>query len=103
RGIAANLLRNYWRQPHHRNGRLLPNHPIAAPAETGLVQREQAQRIAQALARLPERQEVVLRVKYLDGLSVAGIAQEWGETPKAVESLLTGAGQAFREAYQPDE
>jgi RNA polymerase sigma-70 factor (ECF subfamily) len=103
RGIAANLLRNYWRQPHHRNGRLLANHPITAPAETELVQREQAQRIAQALARLPERQEEVLRAKYLDGHSVAEIAQEWGETPKAVESLLTRARQAFREAYQPDE
>jgi RNA polymerase sigma-70 factor (ECF subfamily) len=103
RGIAANLLRNHWRQPHHRNGRLGDQHTIAPSADAGIVQREQAQRIAQALACLPERQEAVLRAKYLEGRSVAEIAEDWGETPKAVESLLTRARQAFREAYQPNE
>jgi RNA polymerase sigma-70 factor (ECF subfamily) len=103
RGIAANRLRNYWRERHHRNGRLSDKHVIATPADAGIVKREQAQRIAQALAQLPERQEAALRAKYLDSQSVTEIAEEWGETPKAVESLLTRARQAFREAYQPDE
>ena len=44
--------------------------------------------------------KAVLRAKYLDGRSMAEIAAAWGETPKAVESLLTRARQAFREAYQ---
>jgi DNA-directed RNA polymerase specialized sigma24 family protein len=44
-----------------------------------------------------------LRAKYLDGLSVPAIADQWGETPKSVESLLTRARQAFREAYQNAE
>ena len=46
-------------------------------------------RVARALAALPERYEAVLRAKYLDGQSVADIATAGGETPKAVESLLT--------------
>jgi RNA polymerase sigma-70 factor (ECF subfamily) len=103
RGIAANQLRNHWRQPHHRNGRLGGGHPISAPADAAMVQREGAERIARALAQLPDRQEAVLRAKYLDGRSVADIAADWGETPKAVESLLTRARQAFRETYQPSE
>jgi DNA-directed RNA polymerase specialized sigma24 family protein len=45
----------------------------------------------------------VLQAKYLDGRSVADIAAEWGESLKAVESLLTRARQAFRELYQPNE
>jgi len=103
RGIAANRLRNYWRERHHRNGRLSDEHAIATPADAGIVKQEQAQRIARALALLPERHEAVLRAKYLDGRSIAEIAEEWGDSPKAVESLLTRARQAFREAYQPDE
>ena len=38
--------------------------------------------------------------KYLDLLSVEQIAAEWDETPKAIESLLTRARQAFRSAYE---
>ena len=52
------------------------------------------------LASLSERHEAVLRAKYLEQHSVADIAAEWDETPKAVESLLSRARAAFREAYQ---
>jgi DNA-directed RNA polymerase specialized sigma24 family protein len=31
------------------------------------------------------------------------IAERWGESAKAVESLLTRARQAFREAYERPE
>jgi RNA polymerase sigma-70 factor (ECF subfamily) len=52
---------------------------------------------------LPPHYEEVLRCKYLDGQSVADIALAWNESPKAVESLLTRARHAFREAYGPLE
>jgi RNA polymerase sigma-70 factor (ECF subfamily) len=103
RGIAANQLRNHWRQSHHRNGRLGGDRAITTPADAEIVQQERAECIARALALLPERQEAVLQAKYLDGRSVADIAAEWGESLKAVESLLTRARQAFREVYQPNE
>jgi RNA polymerase sigma-70 factor (ECF subfamily) len=103
RGIAANLLRNHWRQALRRNGRPRVSHPSTAPADAALEERERAERIARTLTKLPERQEAVLRAKYLEGRSIADIAAEWGETPKAVESLLSRAREAFREAYQPDE
>jgi len=41
-----------------------------------------------------------LRAKYLDGLSMAEIAAIWNESPKAIESLLSRARQAFREFYE---
>ena len=52
--------------------------------------------MATTLATLSERHEAVLRAKYLDGATVAEIAESWGQTEKAVESLLTRARQSFR-------
>ena len=42
----------------------------------------------------------MLRAKYLDGRPVDAIAADAGASPKAVESLLTRARQAFRQAYE---
>jgi RNA polymerase sigma-70 factor (ECF subfamily) len=100
RGIAVNVLRNQLRlrkrrrqhDRHLRNG-------CAAATDDAVEQREQAERIAAALAALPAHYEAVLRAKYLDEQSMAEIADAWKETPKAIESLLTRARQAFREAY----
>jgi RNA polymerase sigma-70 factor, ECF subfamily len=100
RGIAANVLRNQLRSRRRRRV-TLNGHPAAPDADK--ARREQAERVAQALGRLPQRYETVLRYKYVDGLSVADIAAASGDTPKAVESLLTRARQAFREAYEKDE
>jgi DNA-directed RNA polymerase specialized sigma24 family protein len=45
---------------------------------------------------------VVLRAKYLDRRTVDEIAADQGLTPKAAESLLGRARQAFREAFEAD-
>jgi RNA polymerase sigma-70 factor (ECF subfamily) len=102
RGIAANLLRNHFRREIRRARRTQPldGEP---PAVSDEVQREQAERVALALNALPEHYESVLRAKYLEGHSVAAIAEARDESPKAVESLLTRARQAFREAYRQSE
>jgi RNA polymerase sigma-70 factor (ECF subfamily) len=103
RGIAANVLRNRLRgrvRTGRREKRARDEVPTQASAETELARREQAERIAHALADLPEHYEAVLRAKYLEGATLAQIAEASGQTPKAVESLLTRARQAFRERYQ---
>jgi RNA polymerase sigma-70 factor (ECF subfamily) len=101
-GIAVNVLRNSLRRRHRRgsvqplaNGRLTTE----APPDAALERHETAERIASALGELPERYEAVLRGKYFEQRSVEDLAAERGETPKAVESLLSRARQAFREAY----
>jgi RNA polymerase sigma-70 factor (ECF subfamily) len=100
RGIAANLIRNQLRLRVHRNGRpLAREHPLSAPADASLERHDEGQRVARALAELPEHYEAVLRAKYLEGQSVADVAAARGETAKAVESMLTRARQAFREAF----
>lgn len=97
-GIAANVLRNQVRSRRRRTSRQEP-----MPDDvSGAADRDRAERVAEALAGLPERYERVLRMKYLDRLGVAEIAAACGDTEKAVESLLTRARVAFREAYGDD-
>jgi RNA polymerase sigma-70 factor (ECF subfamily) len=98
-GIAANVLRNQVRRAR-RTRSLTPEHAAGTAVDDAQRRRDLAERIARALAALPERYEAVLQAKYLDRRSVAEIAAAWQETPKAIESLLTRARQAFREAYQ---
>ena len=74
---------------------------VAVPSDAAA--RERAERVAVALAELPPRYEAVLRAKYLDGRSVQQIAEAGGETPKAVESLLGRAREAFRDMYLHQE
>jgi RNA polymerase sigma-70 factor, ECF subfamily len=110
RGIAANLLRNDLRRRRKLpkcqqpvdgqiggNGRLDPHQ--GRRQETS----DRQERIAAALDVLAQREEAVLRAKYLEGRSVAEIASSQGDSPKAVESLLSRARQAFRKAYLRQE
>ena len=99
RGVAANVLRNHLRQERRRLGR---EHAVARGNASDLRDErwDQSYRVAAALDALPERQEAVLRAKYLDGLSVDEIATMWNESVKAVESLLSRARQGFRHLYE---
>jgi RNA polymerase sigma-70 factor, ECF subfamily len=100
RGIAAHCLRNHFRTRRRRPEQPIRDRDFAEPMLVDVHRQEQAELIAQALAELPDHYEAVLRAKYLDLLSVAAIAEEWQESPKAIESLLTRARQAFRSAYE---
>jgi RNA polymerase sigma-70 factor (ECF subfamily) len=106
RGIAANVIRNQFRGRRRLLGRQQPL--MSEPSSNGTAHtteddRERSERIALALAALPDHYEAVLRAKYLDQLPVDRIAEQRGESPKAVESTLTRARAAFREAYAQQE
>ena len=68
-------------------------------ADTALDGRRLAERVQITLDYLPDRYGDVLEWKYLQGLSVNEIAERLASTPKAVESTLTRARQAFREGF----
>jgi RNA polymerase sigma-70 factor, ECF subfamily len=99
RGIAGNHLRNYFRSKRVRPRQWLADDSLATAGDDQ-ERREQAECIARALAELPERSEAVLRAKYLELASVEQIAAEWGDTAKAIESLLSRAREAFRREYE---
>ncbi len=65
------------------------------------IQRREVARIVQlVLDRLPGRYGDALEWKYIDGFSVAEIAERLSLAPKAAESLLTRARAAFRDAFK---
>jgi RNA polymerase sigma-70 factor (ECF subfamily) len=99
-GIAANAARSAVRARLRRLKRSQPLGTVPEPPAATPRAAEDAQAVAAALAALPDHYEAVLRAKYLDRQTVGAIAAERGETAKAVESLLTRARQAFREAYE---
>lgn len=60
---------------------------------------EVAELVQLTLDSLPGRYGDVLEWKYIRGLSVAEIAARLESTPKAVESMLSRARDAFREGF----
>ena len=60
---------------------------------------EVRQSILTALDYLPAPYAEILECKYLRDMSVREIAQRMGRSPKATESLLNRAREAFREAF----
>ncbi|MBN9118900.1 MAG: RNA polymerase sigma factor [Planctomycetes bacterium] len=100
-GIASNAARNAVRTRSRQKVRSRSLVPEDEKASKGVADAEdKAERVAAALAALPDHYEAVLRAKYLDRLSVCAIAAAHGDSPKAVESLLSRARRAFREIYE---
>jgi RNA polymerase sigma-70 factor (ECF subfamily) len=73
---------------------------LAADGPEQALQRTEVSRLVQTtLDRLPRRYGDALEWKYAEGLSVKDIAARLGLSPKAAESLLTRARQAFRDGF----
>lgn len=75
---------------------------VAAPPEApeaAALRGERHRMVHDALDELPPHYGQVLEWKYLEDLPVKEIASRLGVSPKAVESLLTRARQAFRKVH----
>lgn len=64
---------------------------------------ETKRKIVKTLKNLSEGYGEILRLKYIDGLSMKEIAEKLGVTVKAVESRLTRARLAFQKVYASDK
>lgn len=67
-----------------------------------VIEEELKNKVKRVLGNLSEGYQVVLRLKYIDGDSMIQIAKKLGLSSKAVESRLTRARLAFREAWTDD-
>ncbi len=100
---------------HWRGGRTAPLQPSGeelfetTPAvngylpqdpEEGLLRRESAELVHLSLDALPAHYARALEWKYLEHMPVKEIAARLRLLPKAAESLLVRARQAFRQAYE---
>ena len=103
RGIAANVLKNHLRNARSKGAIQLPDDVSAAGSAAAAEGAARSERIVEVLQYLPGRYAAVLREKYLEQRSVAEIAASWNETTKTIESLLTRARQAFRDAFRLEQ
>ncbi len=100
--LARRRLARYCRR-RRREAPLVPeargnspqDQPISAATDAALTRVV----VNRALASLPARQAAALIAKYVTGQSVEELARLTDTTPKAVESLLSRARVAFREAF----
>lgn len=74
---------------------------LPASPEAAVLRQEVRRRVHVCLDVLPDRYARALEWKYVERLPVRDIAERLGVGPKAAESLLTRARQAFRDRW-PD-
>lgn len=101
-GIARNVLKNRWRTWEKEKGeedRVEEREPQSSEGALVSETLEREELVALAMASLPNRYRSVLSAKYREERSVEEIATRWGASQKAIESLLTRAREAFRNAY----
>lgn len=102
-GIARHTLIDHYRSRLRESDRLLPwnddaeSTPDAHDPFAGVIERDQARA---AFDALPPAQRIVLALRYLDGLSLAQIAEAIGKSEHAAESLLARGRTAFKRAYR---
>lgn len=73
---------------------------VADEGPEGAAERKEISRLVQlTLDQLPGRYGEALAWKYIEGIPVNVIADRLGSSPKAAESLLTRARQAFRDGF----
>ncbi|AFK54107.1 sigma-70 family RNA polymerase sigma factor [Tistrella mobilis] len=93
RNLALDVTRR--RQTEDRN-RLQHRPDWLAPAELpapdqGLLDRDETRRMAAALASLPERERVALKMHRVDGCNLQGIADHLGVSVTTAHRLVQGA------------
>jgi RNA polymerase sigma-70 factor (ECF subfamily) len=67
------------------------------------IRAEDAQRLTQALAALPDDQREAVRLRHLEGWALADIARHFGRTPAATAGLIKRGIQALRRQLHEDD
>lgn len=97
---ALQHLRQTYRDPTIQHAPSLGTQPVLEPVSTASTEtieiEERAAVIQAALATLSTEQRDALHCKYVEGQSVTQIANKFGKTPKAVESMLSRARSELR-------
>lgn len=97
--IAANLAAGYHRSRRKREWVSLDDHPErpAADPEPGhvAVEREEVERLAQAMNELSEEQRLVITGRFIETMSNAEVAAWMGKTEGAIKSLQHRALQTL--------
>lgn len=105
--VAKNRLNDFYRRQYRPLFEHVPMEDLAGNQladsaqdvqETQMKEFEQ-EAVRACLAALPKQYEIVLTLKYMDGQTTKELAALLGKTPKATESLLRRAKDAFMAGY----
>ena len=80
--------------------RLIGAREVALDAGDGVAEQL---RVREALAHLDVEQRLVLTLHYMDGMTIAALAEQWGRSPKAVEALVTRARRSLRRELETND
>ena len=97
RNVAVSYVRSRHTEKRHLH-RLVDLREPDRPEERAL-QREEAQAVAEGLARLPVRDRTALVANEVEGANTAALAAELGSTPGAVAAQLARARAKLRVNY----
>ena len=102
RGIARHKVADHFRTRGKGSGRLRVSSQAVSdfPAATDGDGADRAMRVSRALRELRADYAQLLEEKYIEGFSVRRMAADRRSSEKAVESALTRARAAFRQAYR---
>lgn len=98
-GIAHNMLRNNQRAETRRRTTTEVELELILDPVSDTPGLEITEQIGLALTELPARYQSVLRARYTEQQTVAEIATATNQSLKTIESLLSRARSAFRQAF----
>ena len=108
--IAKNKVADHFRQRAKRNhislSSVLDTYERMAAGRTDQlvrVRQERALLVSMIMQQLPQKQIDMLEDKYIRDLSVESMAKLHNTTPKAIESALSRAREAFRQMYELEQ
>jgi len=98
---ARNLIAGQWRQTERsrRHEHQLIDVRPTPPPEDVVLQREDADAVAAALAELSPRERDAIVAHELGGVDTGALADEWGTSPGAVAAQLSRARAKLRVEY----
>lgn len=102
-GIARHKLVDHWRREARHERNLDAVARMYDETEDPWVGAVDAGAIAAGLARLGAVNRAALTLRYLDGLSVAEVAQHLGRSIPATDQVLARARAAFRETFAEED
>lgn len=99
-GIARHKLVDHWRRREREERKLQMVQDDSPTEEDPWDAQLEVAHARHVLQQLSPQHRAALTLRYLDGLSVADVAEELDRTVHATEALLVRARAAFRVAYE---
>lgn len=102
-GVARHKLADHWRRTFREQRKLVVAESRGGDVDDPWEARLDAEAVHAALFRLSPHHRIALTLRYMDGLSVAEIAEQLDRTVHGTETLLVRARAALRRAYREGE